>query len=347
MLDWFASKPASEPDAPVEPKPTPAAEAPSPPPPPPAPPPAEEKTAKKAEPAEFSPGPGVRATGIYSLTRVPSAPAPPSASSSIQSRTKSDRTTDKEVGELKELFGRRSAAPAKSPPKARSPSKSPTRTSPPGNTAAEGSQASSSLLSSRPKWDNRPMYNPPGNLRGVKPYTKEPWSDVAQADMAIRMEFGSRDQLGLPDYEDGPNGLKLEAADRRKHSKSARPWNSSVVRHEPPVLRGQRTIRRAEPWSEYHNDNIDMLNAIDDTSVNELYAITADRDNRVKPTLVQPAWDSTPKFGRKSKPPGGDLETKLRAQTFRDQRRAFTRAGAPVQGGRGTSIAPYHGQRYA
>ena len=191
------------------------------------------------------------------------------------------------------------------------------------------------------------MYNPPGNLRGVKPYTKEPWSDVAQADMAIRMEFGSRDQLGLPDYEDGPNGLKLEAADRRKHSKSARPWNSSVVRHEPPVLRGQRTIRRAEPWSEYHNDNIDMLNAIDDTSVNELYAITADRDNRVKPTLVQPAWDSTPKFGRKSKPPGGDLETKLRAQTFRDQRRAFTRAGAPVQGGRGTSIAPYHGQRYA
>ena len=184
-------------------------------------------------------------------------------------------------------------------------------------------------------------------LRGVKPYTKEPWSEIAQADISVRMDFGSRDQLGLPDYEDGPNGLKLEAADRRKALNSARPWNSSVVKHEPPVLRGQKTIRRTEPWSEYHNDNIEELNAIEGTSVAEVYSITADRSNRVKPTLIQPAWDGSMKFGRKAKSPGGDLETRLRAQTFRDQRRAGTRAGQPLKSGGGSSIRPYHGERFA
>lgn len=347
MLGWLtgpAAAPAGEDDdAPIAPKKVPS---PVPEPPPP-------KMASEPPAAALA----VAATKPAGSKAVASS-GPPSGSSHGSTRAKTDRTADrKETAELKELFGRRTPSKLAAPtakPGMRSPSKSPPRPKPTSaggaSSAGEGSPSpQSSTLSYRPKWDNKPLTNPPGSLNGVRPITREPWMEIAHRDLAMRMEFGSRDALGLPEYEDGSNGLILEAKDRRKALRSARPWNSSVVKHEPPALRGQKVLRRTEPWSEYHNDSIDELNAIDDSSVNELYEITADRDNGVKPTIVQPAWDSSQKFGRKSKPVGGDLETKLRAQTFRDQRRAFTRAGAPMnRGPGGSSIAPHaHGERFA
>lgn len=205
---------------------------------------------------------------------------------------------------------------------------------------AAPSVAGSSTTSNRPAWNNSPLRNPPGSLNGIKPITKEPWREVAKSDMAARMEFGSRDDLGLPDYEDAINGLVEEAKHKRVAREAVKPWNSSSVRHEPPVLRGQRTLRRQEPWSAYHNDDIDELNAISGTSINDIYAVTADRENRVTHTLTQPAWDSSHKLGKRNKKM--DLETAMRAKTFREQRRKGTRAGAPVSpdGSPGSSIAP-------
>ena len=84
-------------------------------------------------------------------------------------------------------------------------------------------------------------------------------------------------------------------------------------------------MRRSEPWSQYHNDNIEELNAIDNSSVTEVYKISENRDNGVKPTLVQPAWD--PGWTRRTRAQTAAL--KARAQTFREQRRPG-RTGAEV-----------------
>jgi hypothetical protein len=198
-------------------------------------------------------------------------------------------------------------------------------------------KGSPTSLKDRPHWNDRPYRNPPGNLRGVKPVTQEPWREVAESDLAARMDFGSRDALGLPDYEDAVNGLVVEASRQREAREDAVPWNGSVVRHEPPLLRGQKTVKRAEPWSEFHNDNIEELNAIDGSSVEEVYAITADRDNRVEPTVVQPTWDSSQTLGRRQRP-GGSQETRERAEMFREQRRN----GGPraVRGGATSTGSP-------
>lgn len=196
------------------------------------------------------------------------------------------------------------------------------------------SEAGSSGMSQRPAWNSSPLRNPPGSLNGLNPVTKEPWQEIAKEDMAIRMNFGSRDALGLPEYEDAPNGLVLEAKHKRAvKAAAAVPWNQDIVRHMPPVLRGQKVVRRAEPWNEDHDDSIDELNVVDGTSINELYAVTADRENRVKHTITQPAWDQSIKLGKRSKKQGVEkLEAARRAQTFREQRRMGTRAGAPVIG---------------
>ena len=190
------------------------------------------------------------------------------------------------------------------------------------------SVAGSSTTSNRPAWNSSPLRNPPGALNGIKPITKEPWKEVAKADMAARMEFGSRADLDLPDYEDATNGLVVEAKHKRTANAAARPWNSSAVRHEPAALRGQKSLRRQEPWSAYHNDDIDELNAIEGTSINDIYAITADRENKVKHVITQPAWDGSHKLGKRNKKI--DSDTRARARTFREQRRQGTRAGAPV-----------------
>ena len=114
------------------------------------------------------------------------------------------------------------------------------KTARPSSSSGGPSEASSSTLSQRPAWNNRPLRNPPGSLNGLNPITKEPWLEVARQDMAIRMEFGSRDALGLPEYEDATNGLVVEAKHKRAvKAQAAVPWNQDIVRHMPPVLRGQ------------------------------------------------------------------------------------------------------------
>ena len=77
--------------------------------------------------------------------------------------------------------------------------------------------AESLPLTNRPKWDDKPLRNPPGMLSGLRPMTKEPWMDVAVADLAARMEFGSRAALGLADDEPlfEYNGFVEEARRRR------------------------------------------------------------------------------------------------------------------------------------
>lgn len=148
---------------------------------------------------------------------------------------------------------------------------------------------------------------------------------MAAADNALRMDFGSRADLGLEEIDEqewNNNGFVRNARERRRQNDRQAAWDSSVVRHAPAHLRGQKVLRRAEPWSSFHNDDIEELNSIDDTSINEIYEITADRFVHPKhPTIVQPAWDSSLKLGRRRQQVGGDPRNRARAQTFRNARK--------------------------
>ena len=206
-----------------------------------------------------------------------------------------------EVAELQELIGR---SPAKHY----------------GST-----MSGASSVANRPRWDARPLHNPPGALRGLKPVTKEPWAEVQSADMAARMEFGSRADLGLADVEEmdwKKNGFVQRAKERRQENDRHQAWDSSIVRHSPPVLRGQKILRRAEPWSSFQDDSIEELNAVEGTSVNDIYNITADRFVKPKkPTIEQPSWDSSQRLGIRRPKPGGDRNSKVLAQSYREQRK--------------------------
>ena len=153
--------------------------------------------------------------------------------------------------------------------------------------------------------------------------------EVAEADNALRMDFGSNADLGIEEPMFGTNGFVEEARSRREQNARQHAWDGEPVKHQPPVLRGQKTVRRAEPWSQYHNDSIEELNAVEGVSINEIYAIGADRDNRVKVTLQQPEWDGSHKLGKKHYKAGG-IEAQ-RARQFRDQRKPGTRAGSPMR----------------
>lgn len=161
--------------------------------------------------------------------------------------------------------------------------------------------------------------------------TSEPWTDVAEADNALRMNFGSRADLGETEDESlfEFNGFVQAAKERREQNARQMAWDNAPVKHMPPALRGQKTLRRPEPWTQYHNDSIEELNAIDGVSINEIYDVTADRDNGIAPTIVQPEWDSSHKLGRRAYKPGG--AEAVRARAFRDARKPGTRAGSPVR----------------
>jgi len=195
-------------------------------------------------------------------------------------------------------------------------------------TESQTSQASS--LESRPRWDKRPLRNPPAGLRGVRPVTQEPWLEVQMEDLKSKLSFGHEDEY---EYQDGKNYFVEEARRQRELNDAGKAWKTEPVRHVPPALRGQQH-RRREPWSA-SNDDISFLNAVDGVSVNEFYAVTADRDNRVAPTIVQPTWDGSHKLGRPSTRPGmpgrsADLvaERQWRAHHYR----AARAPGAPESG---------------
>jgi len=204
---------------------------------------------------------------------------------------------------------------------------------------SQASQASS--LGNRPAWDKRPLRNPPGALRGVRPVTQEPWGEVQAEDLKTKLDYGHEFEY---EYNDGRNHLVEEARRRREENRSGKTWTNAPVKHVPPTLRGQQH-RRAEPWS-HSNDDISFLNAIDGVSVNEFYAVTADRDNRVAPTIVQPSWDDSRKLGRPSTRPGmpgrnADLlaERQFRAAHFRAARAPGAPEGGPALNP-GTSSPP-------
>lgn len=138
----------------------------------------------------------------------------------------------------------------------------------------------------RKDWDATPLRNPPAALRGVVPVTREPWEEVAKMDAMWQIQ---KEEKG-PAWKGGRNGLVEEAQYRRQARQASKPWNAAVVRHAPHVLRGQKTAR-AEPWSEFHNDDISELNAIEGVSITELYNATADRGTPKKPSIVQPNWN--------------------------------------------------------
>lgn len=152
------------------------------------------------------------------------------------------------------------------------------------------------MMKSPPKreWDNTPLRNPPAALRGMVPVTKEPWMDRAKEDAKWSWQ---KDEKDKPQWRGEKNGLVEEAKYRRQARNMARPWNSTSVRHAPHVLRGQKTIRE-EPWSQFHNDDISELNAIEGVSINELYASTADRGTPKNPTIVQPEWNTKGPWSR-------------------------------------------------
>ena len=241
-----------------------------------------------------------------SPTKTPTKRTPNASKTARESSTSEKRTTDaEEVNILKGMFGSGSKAHGRS----------------------TTSEASSASTANRPKWHSSPLRNPPGALRGVRPVTNEPWMEVAEVDMKSALNYGHEHE-----YEPRQeyNYFVEEARRRREENASAASWDSSVVRHAPAVLRGQKA-RRAEPWSKYHNDSIDELNSVDDTSINELYAITADRGSPKNPTITQPDWDGSTAFGKPSKKalaqrnPAHAAEVALRAEQFRQQRRR----GAP------------------
>uniref|UniRef100_A0A7S2ISE2 Uncharacterized protein n=1 Tax=Haptolina brevifila TaxID=156173 RepID=A0A7S2ISE2_9EUKA len=194
----------------------------------------------------------------------------------------------------------------------------------------------SSTNESRPKWNSSPLRNPPGALRGVRPVTLEPWMEVAEADRKVALNFGHENEW---EPREEVNSYVEDARRRREDNRSlgAAPWDASSVKHMPPELRGQKP-KRQEPWSKYHNDDISELNAVEGTAINELYAITEDRNNRVKPTIVQPQWDGSKGLGRPSTKPGAPGRTaahvqynEYRAKAFREARRAGAPAGGSVK----------------
>ena len=146
----------------------------------------------------------------------------------------------------------------------------------------------------RPRWDARPRYDPPPSCRHMRPVTKEPWAEAQNEDMDWRMDFGSRNDLGYGPPID-KNGLVEEAKERRKENAAACHWVSKPIKHMPPALRGQKHFHREEPWSEsqqawYHDDSIDMLNAIEDVPVNEIFEETQ-KSGMPEPSVVQPEWN--------------------------------------------------------
>ena len=189
---------------------------------------------------------------------------------------------------------------------------------------SQTSQASSGE-GGRPRWDKRPLINPPGAVRGLRPVTQEPWVEVQQEDNKTKHSFGHEDEY---EYSDGYNFLVDEARRNREENSSGQAWRVTPVRHVPAALRGQKP-RRKEPWTA-SNDDISFLNAIDGVSVNEFYAVTADRDNRVTPTIVQPSWDGSQKLGRPSMRPDLVAERQWRAQHFRAARAPGAPEGGPV-----------------
>lgn len=128
--------------------------------------------------------------------------------------------------------------------------------------SAQGQTTSRQLLSDRPEWDHAPLRHAPQALQGLRPRTREAWSEGARADLALRMDFGSRSDLGLGPLGSPYNGLVENAKARRTENAQAQPWDTTPVRHMPPSLRGQKTLRRVEPWSQFHNDNIEELNCM-------------------------------------------------------------------------------------
>jgi hypothetical protein len=189
---------------------------------------------------------------------------------------------------------------------------------------SQTSQASSGE-GGRPRWDKRPLINPPGAVRGLRPVTQEPWVEVQEEDNKTKHSFGHEDEY---EYSDGYNFLVDEARRNREENSSGQAWRVTPVRHVPAALRGQKP-RRKEPWTA-SNDDISFLNAIDGVSVNEFYAVTADRDNRVTPTIVQPSWDGSQKLGRPSMRPDLVAERQWRAQHFRAARAPGAPEGGPV-----------------
>ena len=160
--------------------------------------------------------------------------------------------------------------------------------------ASNVSPQQQSRANNRPEWDSRPRRNPPATLRGIAPHTKEPWCEVQQDDLKTKVEAARAGVRRKP-----TNSLVEAAKERRQEKQSARAWDSSPVRRQPAALRGQKASTRREPWSAgTTDDDISQLNAIDGVSVNELYNITADRDNRVESTRVNPVWDDSRKIGR-------------------------------------------------
>jgi len=240
----------------------------------------------------------------------PTAASPPRRSPVKAKASKTDRPRMTDAQEVEELRGMFSGGL-------------------PAQEAHSTSTASSS--DNKPKWNSSPLRNPPGNLRGVRPITQEPWMEVAEADRKTKLDFGHE---GEWEPKRVVNSFVEEARRRREENAVAAAWDSSIVHHMPPELRGQKS-KRPEPWSKNHNDDISEINAIEGTSITELYNVTADRNARVKPTIVQPSWDMSKTIGRPSTKPGAPGRTaehvqynEYRAKAFREARKS----GAPAGG---------------
>ena len=99
----------------------------------------------------------------------PSTASPPRRSPVKAKTAKTDRprmTTDaQEVAELRGMFSG-------------------------GSPAQAHSTSTASSSDNKPKWNSSPLRNPPGNLRGVRPITQEPWMEVAEADRKTKLDFG-------------------------------------------------------------------------------------------------------------------------------------------------------------
>ena len=107
---------------------------------------------------------------------------------------------------------------------------------------SSSSTTSSSALSHRPAWNNTPLRNTPAYLKGLRILTDEPWKEVSVADMAARMNFGSRESLGLTDDDElfEYNGLVEEARNTRRADDNITVGVLLLRPVEPDMSPGQR-----------------------------------------------------------------------------------------------------------
>jgi hypothetical protein len=83
----------------------------------------------------------------------------------------------------------------------------------PCNDGTDSSQTSQAFSGEggRPRWDKRPLINPPGAVSGLRPVTQERWVEVQEEGNKIKLSFGHEDEY---EYSDGYQTAPVRQTER-------------------------------------------------------------------------------------------------------------------------------------